>query len=171
MNKKNKSSQIKFGETIGVILIVYVIILLGFSWYNSITNDRIIELEEQNVKFRNNEKFDYVLNLELLRLKNRGSIQKEFDYYSLIAFEDYTKNKNGEGFGKTKENLGYAIVKVNILGSNFGVEESIVLFDNQLEDDKIESQKSYKVIVPIRDGQEYTTKLGIMEVILYEKAT
>jgi hypothetical protein len=165
----NKKSQIKFGETIGVVLIVYVVILLGFSWYNSITNDKIIELEEKNVKFRNNERFDYVLNLELLRLKNRGSIQKEFDYYSLLAFEDYTKDKKDKSFKKTSENLGFAFVKIDILGSNFDIEESITLFDNKLDENDIRSQKSYKVVIPIKDEQRYVTRLGIMEIILYDK--
>ncbi len=166
----NKKSQIKFGETMGVMVVVYIVILLGFSWYNSIMTDNIVDLQNEDIKFRNNEKLEYVLNLELLKLKNRGNIKKEFDYYSLLAFKNYASVRSEKGFKEVERNLGYSLINLSILNLDFSVNNNIILFDNSLPLKDVKSQKIYKVIIPIRDEQELTTKLGIMQLILYEKS-
>jgi hypothetical protein len=86
-----KKSQVKFGETIGIIIIVYIIVVLGFVWYNNTNTKSINEMFENDQRDRAFERYHFVMNLDLLHKSQRGFVDSEFDLNSLRAFSNFSK--------------------------------------------------------------------------------
>ena len=98
----SKSAQVKFGETIGVIFIVYLVIVVGFIWYNNSNSKAITEMIEKQDKQGAFERYDYILKLNLIHKSELGYIDKEFDKTSLDAMANYSQSVTGKEFFRRK---------------------------------------------------------------------
>ena len=162
---RNKS-QIKFGETFGILIIMYFVIIFGIKFYESYLKDNIEEIKEEDRKLRENEKFTYFSKLNYLKYSVSGINKYGFDLYSLEAYKNYTDIYEDD----VEEKLGYAnatiyIIDINNSNYNLSVNRTINLYENTLDDFK--SKIIYREIHPIRDMINERNYLGILQVDFY----
>ena len=180
----NKTGQIKFGETIGVIIIIYFIVTFGLIWYNSINTDSIKELSDKDKQNRAFEKYYFIVNSNLVHISQRGYIDKEFDLYSLKTMQEYSKTKEGKLY--LDNYLGNSKIQVLVFDKNFQnsnvdinsptkhfdsnnipIKNLLILYDNKPSNNINTIKQTHKTLIPIRDEVSKTTYLGILEVINY----
>lgn len=163
---KNKKSQIQFGESFGVLIIVYLLVVLGFSFYNSYLNDKNEESQKENQKFLNNERFHYVKNLELLKTSNRNIIKTTYDYDNLKVFKKYSESQIGKK--KLDETIGFGIIEIKLLNFNNGLNESFLIYNKSINKNKIKNIKKRDILIPIENVRNGVTRIGIMTFKFYE---
>jgi hypothetical protein len=161
----SRSAQVKFGETIGVIFIVYLVIVVGFVWYNN-SNSKAIE--EQMQKQQNEqafEKYDYILKLNLLHKSELGYIDQEFDKTSIDSMANYTETVEGKEFFRQK--LGLSRVDFYLYDIDMISISNITVYNNTPVGQKF-MQTSYRTLVPVYDGIEKTAYLGVLEIFDFQ---
>ena len=163
-----KKSQIKFGETFGVMIIMYFVIIFGIKFYEGYLKDNIEEIRLTNEKLLEEEKFTYFSKLNYLKYSISGIYQNEFDIHSLRAYSNYSKNYPLE----VEKKLGFSnasikVLKINFSNSDFSIytNETINLFENVKDDFK--SKTIYRTLYPIRDTSKEETYIGILEVVFF----
>ena len=82
-----RSSQIKFGETFAIMVVVIVMIMIGLSWYNSKSQESISELKEENQKRLSIERFSYIVNNAFLHENIKGQVKTTLDYHNIMALK------------------------------------------------------------------------------------
>lgn len=165
-----KKAQIKFGETIGVIIIVYMILMVGLIWYNNYNTKSLNELRENDLKDRAFEKFNYIKNLNLIHLSEQGIIDTKFDKASLMAMANMSQNKTGKEYFSRQ--LGEATIIVEIYNSSnlnlTNYEEVILLYNSTPNANKtIINQETYKTLLPVFDPEDKSVKIGYMKLTNY----
>ena len=167
---KTKKAQIKFGETFGVIIVVYIVLVFGISWYSGVFANQISKLDKKNNEELSYEKFSFIKNLNLLHKSNRGVISSNFDYINLQTFENFSKEQ-GERF--LFETFGYGFIEVEILneeeffsdnGKKVSSIKNITLY-NKTKDgtkNKLKTVHTFKTLIPIEN--ETKTYPGILKV-------
>lgn len=175
----NKKAQIKFGETIGVILVVYIIIMTGMIWYNNINNKNLQEIRDNDLRERAFEKYYYLNNLDLIHISQRGYIDEEFDIIGLRTLENYSNTENGREHLRKQLGESTIIVKVynystELNDTNYN--ELLVLYNNTPKEfdtvgnrlRKITSEDNFRTLIPIIDPtSEIKTKLGYLQITNY----
>lgn len=157
---KQKKGQIKFGETIGVIFIVYIIVVMGFIWYNKTNSDDLAERMEKDRKDQAFEKYNYIVKLNLIHRSELTYIDEEFDLASLKTMEMYSKSTDGKRYFEDKLKNSRVTVKLYDLEKN--PIDNITLY-NRTPTKKYNVER-YKTIIPVNDGVNNTKYLGIIEV-------
>jgi hypothetical protein len=107
-----KKAQVKFGETIGVLFIVYFLIMIGLVWYNSSNSSDLKELSQKKVEAEVFQKQTFLLHSSLLKSSNFNEKENYVDEITLKAFYNFSKTENGTEFLKDK--LGNALVTIQI---------------------------------------------------------
>lgn len=160
---KSKSAQIKFGETIGVIIIVYIVVVVGFVWYNNVNSQNLAEMYDQDRKNLAFEKYYFIVNLDLIRESQRGFVDEEFDLDSLRVLSNYSQNQGREYMSSR---LGFANVTILLLDPNNyqNVEEEISLYESYPEFSRVTALETFRTLVPVIDNEEDKTKLALLEV-------
>lgn len=171
-----KKSQIKFGESIGVIVIVYIVLMSSLMWYNNISKTDINNLYLDDQKERAFEKYTYINNLDLLHISQRGITDNEFDKNSLIAFSSYTKiTGNLSGKEHIRKQLGESVVTIKIYNytsiKNFTPYLNLTLYNNTPKDynSKTYEKVSYKTLVSVTSTNEKRTDIGLLEIYVFIK--
>lgn len=165
-----KNAQIKFGETIGVIIIVYMILMVGLIWYNNYNSKDLAEIREKDLQDRAFEKFDYLNKLSLIHVSQRGIIDNEFDLFSLIAFSNVTQNKTQREFYSKQLGEATIIIKIyNSSNTNLSRNETQILLYNLTpnENKNIIKQENYISLIPVYDAKDNTVKLGLLKLTNY----
>jgi len=160
----NKKGQVKFGETIGIIFIVYIVLVMGFVWYNNSNSKDIqkqIEEDRMNQAF---EKYNYVVKLNLIHRSELGYIDEEFDLSSIKAMGLYSAT--GEGKEYFRERLSNSLVTIRLYDLDKRSIENVTLY-NQTPDKKHHAQ-NFRTIVPVIDGVSKNKYMGILEVVDFQ---
>jgi len=161
MNSK-KNAQIKFGETFGVIILVYIIVMVGMIWYNNINTKDIAQMNEKNQRDRAFEKYYYVINSDMLHVSEQGDVDPEFSLTSFRVFSNYTKN---EGKEHIRQQLGESIIVLEIVDKDFVSQENLTVYNNTPKDFK--NRESFKTLIPVMDKINKKTSIGILTVYTY----
>lgn len=161
-------AQIKFGETIGIIIIVYLVLILGLSFYNNSNNKDLQELLESDQEARAFEKYAYIMSSPMLYVSERGNVENEFDKLSFVAFENFSKNPQGREY--LRRQLGEALITVevytsqNFLDGEINDVESFTLY-NFTENLSLESNvEVFTSIIPIYDSINKTYEIGVLQI-------
>ena len=170
---KNKSAQIKFGETIGVIIIVYIIIMVGLIWFNNINNSDITKMNEKNLENKAFEKYQFIVNFDLIHKSERGDVDAEFDLISMKALSNYSKTKIGMNYLSNR--LSFATVRVDIYNESVfsginktNMQESILLYNKTPNPNQIDFQTIiYKTLIPIRNQINHKNDVGVIYIKSY----
>ena len=184
--KLSNKAQIKFGETIGVIIIVYIVIMSGLIWYNKINTGDLNDIKNKDNLEKSFEKYYYLNNLNLIHVSQRGYIDEEFDLISLITLSNFSKTKQGKEY--LRKQLGNALITLKIYNfsmdnqiNSTNYEQLIILYNNTPiiknnlgnKISKIISTDNYRTLIPIID-QRYTkkrkikTKMGYLQITNYQ---
>ena len=123
-----KKAQVKFGETIGIIIIVYVVLMLGLLWYNDVNSDSLDELYTKDQKSRGFEKYYYITNNHMLREAQQGYIDEEFNLESIYAMSIFSQSKNGSDY--LDKFLGYSSVSIKYYDINLENPRVIGIYSN-----------------------------------------
>lgn len=165
-----KKAQIKFGETIGIIIIVYLIIMVGLIWYNNYNTKSLNELRINDLNDRAFEKFNYLNKLTLIHLTQEGIVNYQFDKNSLAIMAIMSKTKEGKEY--FSKQLGESTIIIEIFNSSntnlLYFEERIILYNNTPNKEKnIINQQIYKSLIPVYDSKDKSIKIGYMQLINY----
>lgn len=169
--RKNNSGQVQFGEAIGVIMIVYIVLVVGFVWYNNSNSKAIAEEMAKQQKEKAFEKYDYVLKLNLIHKSELGYIDQEFDKTSLEAMANYTLSKDGKEFFRQK--LGTSKIEFQLYDIDLNSISNITVYNNTPKDEFGGNDVEYKIspyrtLVPVYDGVDKTSYLGVLEVLDFQ---
>ena len=158
-----KKSQIKFGETFAIIILVYILIVAGMVWYNNSNSKKISLMQEEDKKDKAFEKYYYIVNSDLLHKSEQGDVDEEFDLISLRVFSTYTVNDvNNEHIRKQ---IGESTVKLEIVNRDFESVENFTLYYKT--PNKINGQEGFKTLIPVYDSVNKETYIGKLTVITY----
>jgi hypothetical protein len=184
-----KKSQIKFGETFAVIIIVYLVLVVGVSWFNNSNNKELRELYEEDQIQKSFEKFHYVNTLDIIRVSRGGNVEEELDYNSLIvfaSFNNYTLNPENTNSIFANQ-LGTAKIEIEIyeydplkdidvepfnnlvlINNNERIvgENYLLLYNNTPEN--YQNSYIFKNLVSVRDQVAKKTYIGVMTVENYQ---
>lgn len=166
-----KRGQVKFGETIGIIVIVYLVVVLGFVWYNNVNTKSINDIFEKDQRARAFERYHYIMNLDLLHVAQRGYLDVEFDLDSLRTFANFTQGDSRE-FARSK--LGDSKVDLKIYSLNYtNGESSFETFENLTLYNNTPSyrydQQVFTSLIPVVDTASKKTYVGVLELTSYQK--
>ena len=171
-----KKAQVKFGESIAIIIIVYIVLMSSLIWYNNISKTEINKMYIDDQAERAFEKYTYIDSLDLLHVSQRGIADNEFDKNSLIAFSNYTSN-NGDLGGKEhiRKQLGESLVTIKIYNytsiESFNSYLNLTLYNNTPKDysPRTYDKNSYKTLVAVVDSNEKRTDIGLLEIYVFVK--
>lgn len=163
--KMKKRSQVKFGETIGIIVIVYLIIMVGLVWYNNVNKKSVQELYAKDQESRAFEKYFFVVNSDILHVSERGIISAEFDLHSMVAFSEFAQTEEGQEYLESR--LGDGVIQLQIYYDHQDLtplnQDPIFLY-NKTPKQEIRAIQSFKTIIPVVDTLKKKTYLGILDV-------
>ena len=165
-----KKAQIKFGETFGVIIIVFILLMSGLTWYNKISQKEIYELKEKDQFDKSFEIFNYILNLNLIHSSQRGIIDDEFDYHSLIVFSNYSNTTSGKEL--LQKQLGTSLITIEIynyteIQGDMVNHKLIILYNNSeyiTKFNRIKRFENFRTLVPVINSGENRVDLGILKI-------
>jgi hypothetical protein len=159
-----KRAQLKFGEAIGVIIIVYLVIMAGFIWYNNGAQKRIAELQEDSESSLAFEKYLFIANLDLLRSGRSGIVDEEFDLNSLKALDSFSQTEEGKEYFQRR--LGDASIKMELytldnLETPF---EVIDVYEKRSLNRELVGLLPFRNVVSVKDKQNDKVHLGLITV-------
>jgi hypothetical protein len=160
----SKKSQVKFGETFGVMIIMYFVIIFGMYWYDSYLQDVKEDLFKKNKKLIEKERIEYISNLKYLKYSFSGIIGEEFDLYSLYAYSKYSKNETYKK--EIRKNLGTSLVVLKVLNESLQINQTIILYNNSL--DNPTDISIFRLMYPIKNSVLEKTNLGLLEITLFK---
>lgn len=163
----SKKSQIKFAETIGVIIIVYIILMIGLIWYNNVNTKQLNQINQINNQDLAFEKYYYIVNADFLHFSQKNDIDEEFDLVALESIYDYSENL-GEKFLYSK--LKNSLIKVKIyenIGYDLTFIKEIVLYNKSIKKTNLKSIQNFNTLIPIIDSINQKTLIGFLEVKVY----
>lgn len=166
-----KKAQIKFGESIGVIIIVYIIIMVGMIWFNSINNSDIQQTRNDDLKNKAFEKYFYVINLDLIHQSQEGDVKEEFNLNSLIAFTNYSKTQIGKKY--LKKRLGEATITLDVysreelLNGNIPSKKLVLYNVTPAKNKDITNTDLFRSLIPVHDEINKTNEIGILKITNY----
>jgi len=161
-----KKTQIKFGESIGVIIVVYIVLLLGLLWYNNINNKTLNNMFEKDERQRAFEKYQFVNNLDLIHVTDNGIVDEDFSLISLNVMENFSKTKDGAQLLRSQ--LGESIVSVDLYNysvskKELNVTKTLVLY-NYTKNNIKKSRIVYRTLIPVYDEIEERYIIGLLNV-------
>ncbi len=170
-----KKSQVKFGETFGIIIIVYIVIVMGMVWYNKINTNDINEMTQKDNLQKAFEKYNYMVNSDLLHLSQQGDVDEEFDLQAIKTFEEYSNSTQGKEI--VRRQLGESTITIKIMSKDpttheFQDEEEFLIYNNTPNKNKkigngVFEKNKFRTLIPVVDSIEKKTKLGLLEVTVY----
>ncbi|MEC8221288.1 MAG: hypothetical protein VX028_04390 [Nanoarchaeota archaeon] len=180
----NKTGQVKFGETIGIIFIVYILIMVGFTWYNSITQDDFAELQEDVDREAVFDKYNFIVQSSFLRKSQGTDTENVMDYRSFMAFYNYSQTEDGKRFLRSRLGEGMIsiyfyeineqsqLVGVDLDGENgFNKIEDTLIIYNYTRDDGSRLRKQENVLttfpVDFSYRKEKLTRIGVLSLQSY----
>ena len=165
----DRKSQVKFGETFGIIIIVYFVIIAGFSWYNKENNKSINEMLANDKFERAFEIYYFVVNMDLIHVTERGVVDDELDINGLRAFEKFAAKPENKEY--LRKQLAESSVKMSIFTSetihegDFNVDETLILYNNTPE--IVGDVEIFRTLLPVINDREDRVDMGLLEVVVY----
>ncbi len=180
----SKAGQVKFGETIGIIFIVYILIMVGFTWYNSITQDDFAELQEDVDREAVFDKYNFIVQSSFLRKSQGTDTENVMDYRSFMAFYNYSQTEDGKRFLRSRLGEGMIsiyfyevndqsqLVGVDLDGENgFNkVEDTLVIYNYTRDDgSRLRKQENVLTTFPVDFSyrMEKLTRVGVLSLQSY----
>lgn len=180
----SKAGQVKFGETIGIIFIVYILIMVGFTWYNSITQDDFAELQEDVDREAVFDKYNFIVQSIFLRKSQGTDTENVMDYRSFMAFYNYSQTEDGKRFLRSRLGEGMIsiyfyeineqsqLVGVDLDGENgFNkVEDTLVIYNYTRDDgSRLRKQENVLTTFPVDFSyrKEKLTRVGVLSLQSY----
>ncbi len=180
----SKAGQVKFGETIGIIFIVYILIMVGFTWYNSITQDDFAELQEDVDREAVFDKYNFIVQSSFLRKSQGTDTENVMDYRSFMAFYNYSQTEDGKRFLRSRLGEGMIsiyfyevndqsqLVGVDLDGENgFNkVEDTLVIYNYTRDDgSRLRKQENVLTTFPVDFSyrKEKLTRVGVLSLQSY----
>jgi hypothetical protein len=183
-NSLSKKGQIKFGETIGILFIVYILIMVGLTWYNSINEDDFIELQEDIDRDIVFDKYNFIVQSSFLRKSQGGDATNVMDKRSLDAFYNYSQTDVGKDF--LRKRLGEGLITIyfyeidefsqfqgyDLTGDGtFNKSEDVLVIYNYTRTDgsKIRKQENVLTTFPVEFSyrREQQSKIGVLSLQSY----
>lgn len=180
----SKKAQVKFGETIGIIFIVYILIMVGLTWYNSINEDEFVELQEDIDREATFEKYNFIVQSSFLRKSQSTEFENVMDSRALEAFYLYSQTSDGKEFLRTR--LGEGLITIyfyefDSIGNFQGmdqtgdgifdkVNDSLVIYNYTREDgSRLRKQENVLTTFPVEFSyrKEKQTKIGVLSLQSY----
>lgn len=180
----NKTGQVKFGETIGIIFIVYILIMVGFTWYNSITQDDFAELQEDVDREAVFDKYNFIVQSSFLRKSQGTDTENVMDYRSFMAFYNYSQTEDGKRFLRSRLGEGMIsiyfyeineqsqLVGVDLDGENgFNkIEDTLIIYNYTRNDgSRLRKQENVLTTFPVDFSyrKEKLTRIGVLSLQSY----
>jgi phosphotransferase system glucose/maltose/N-acetylglucosamine-specific IIC component len=171
----NKKSQVKFGETFAIIILVYIILMGGLLFYNNYNENSLFEIKN---KYQNElafEKYNFIKNLNLIHVTNKGVIEDEFSLLNLLIFYNFSKTDEGKKF--LEPSLENAIFSMKIyqfnettLKYNFDKETLNFTFYNKTPKNKEKYNiKNFKTISIVYNEFNKTKEIAILNLEIFYK--
>ncbi len=169
-----KKAQVKFGEAIGVIIIVSVVIFLGLFWYQSLTEEKILKIIEEDSLERTFEKYTYLINLNFIRVSENSVVRNDFSLIALRTFQNISKDQENLEF--FRQNLGRSEIIVDIYNESFldsskDYFERILLYNNtdNLNNARMNRFRTLKTLIPVLDEINGKNYVGILSMKIYSE--
>lgn len=166
-----KKAQVKFGEAFGVLIIVYIVLTVGMSWYSSINEKDIREMSMKDAQNRAFEKYNFIMSLNLIRNSENENIDYFLNLNSIETFQNFTKTQNGSKYASTK--LGLTNISIQLFNYS-GIEDftpyrNITLYANIPDENQIAdfTTLSYKSVVPVYNPVKKQMDIGYMHIKVY----
>ena len=171
-----KKGQIKLGETFAIIFIVYIMLVSGFIWYNKINTQKLAEIQQKDNMNRGFEKYNFLINADLLHTSEQGVIDDSFDSDSIDAFERFANTPEGTDY--LQKRLGEAKVQITVYNYTELNELAATNLDDPLHNPKIKqprtiysdmpdvslikSMETFRIIVPVNNQSAKRTDIGLL---------
>lgn len=162
-----KKAQVKFGEAFGIIIIVYVVLTVGLSWYNSSNEKNLREMSAENNENLAFEKYNFITNLNLLRNSEDENINYFMDLDAIRAFQNYTNTTEGKNFLRGK--LASSRVRIQLYNytgiQDFIAYENITIYENIPDFEYVPI--NYRTIIPVYDAIDKRMDVGYLFIEVY----
>jgi hypothetical protein len=137
--------------------------MFGLIWYNNHSSKELNEISKEDQIDRAFEKYNYIVNSNLLRTSQQGDIDEEFDLVSLRAFSNFSKNEPGKEL--VRKQLTESTILVQIFDFKFNSIENITLYNKTPSE--IEDWEQFRTLIPIKDPVSKKTYIGLILVKVY----
>ena len=171
-----KKSQIKFGETFAVLIVVYFAFIFGSQFYISSLENSLDESKTQSQETQALETLDLVLNYPLFLNSNLGSKTKTLNTLNIQSFSQLDNITKNSIFKNTLITLTMYDTSFNEKSQSIKFEdvkgEIIVIHNNSkqfYEDSKFIGKRiiPHTSIVNVYNPKEDTTDIAILSVRSY----
>ena len=162
-----KKAQVKFGESIGVIFIVFFIIMTGLIWYDKINTKSLNKIDQQDQENRAFEKYHYLKELDLIHVSERGIVEKELSLYSLLIFSNYSKTPAGKKY--LEKRLSNSLIEMFVYENeqlSSGVPYLNITLYNQSSNREFKKSIIFVTYFPIKDFNKQI-KIGKLKITSY----
>lgn len=169
----DRKSQIKFGETIGIIFVVYLVLVFGVMWYSSENESDLQEMKADNSQQQALEKYYYIIYSDLLKTSQRGFEKNYFDLVSMEALADYSKSKEGKDYLRGRLGEGLITLKLyngsDVYSTTPGeIDKEFVLYNHSpefREQSQLVRREVFTSLIPVQDDKkEGKIQLGVLRV-------
>lgn len=143
-----KKAQVKFGESIGVIFIVFLLLFSGLIWYNKANSQDVVEMRERDMFDQAFEKYYYISSLDLLHYSQNGIVDSEYDMAALDAFYNFSKTDEGIEFLRPQLKQSEIVLKVYADTDDF--KNDVLAKEVVLYNQSPGSLKQVKQIIPFK---------------------
>jgi len=163
-----KKAQVKFGESIGIIIIVFFILMSGLIWYDKINKSSLEDISKEDQQFRAFEKYHFLRQLDLIHVSQRGIVDKKFDLNSLILFSEFVKTSTGKEYAFSK--FKKSTIQIGIYNNFDELNDNnpstkILLYNNTPnENDKILENTIFRTYFPILNSSSKKVLIGLVEI-------
>ncbi len=158
-----KTAQIKIGEVIGIIFVVYLMLMFALSWFSKSSSETIAEMRERDAVNEAYDIFNFILNNPNLQYKVRGLTESSHTL-DLINLMTLSRNiKNHREYYPRK--LGYSEIVIDLYdfrNPSSPYVNRIVVYNNTKKD--LVNKKVYFNLMNVYSPLNKTFYLGVMKV-------
>lgn len=158
-------SQIKIGETIGVLIVVYIGLLIGLNYFTNSIKTSSKTFEEEIIQDQTFNNFNYILNHPVLKYQIDGQTRNGLTLNSinLEVFKNHIQANEifyYEKLGPCK--IQIKLYDYNINDFKYINFKNITVFDRTLPNKK--EKRIFYNFINVRNTLKHKTYMGIMQV-------
>lgn len=169
----NKASQIKFGETFAILIVVFFAFIFGAQFYVSSLEESFEDSQSQREDNQALERLNLVLNYGPFLHSSNNNVEKMFNLLSIKSFSNLDERVKNKVFGSSEivislYNTTFDETSQNIM---FEKDQDLVLFNNteQFYSSSGELTQTNKIlphssVITVYDPKERTTQVGVITV-------
>lgn len=168
----SKSSQIKFGETFAILIVVFFAFIFGAQFYVSSLEDSFEESRIQREDTQSLERLEFVLNYDPFLHSTNNNKEKKYNLLNIEAFSDLDRRVKNNIFGNSEivvylYNISFEPFSQEVVFNQATVSQ-ISLFNNtaQFYDENGELTANriipHSAIINVYDPRTKNTFVGIL---------